>query len=147
MLTGAALDPPPEVCGPSPECVAADVFAAVAASVPAARAWLRTRLRTHGLCERIGGDAELVLSELLSNAILHTRSETVRCRVVCSTGRVRVEVTDGGGRPAGHRARTADDAAEHGRGLRLVEAVSERWGSAPAEHGRGRTVWARLRCG
>jgi anti-sigma regulatory factor (Ser/Thr protein kinase) len=90
--------------------------------------------------EDVRDDAVLVLSELATNAVLHTGGD-YSVHVEFDVSEVLVSVSDaGGGRVA------PDDAAPSavsGRGLRIVEAVSSSWGcrSEPA----GKTVWARLR--
>jgi len=95
-----------------------------------------------------GGEARddliLVATELASNAICHTASgqggrfavEITLCRSV-----VRIGVTDGGG--AGRPRVIGDPAAERGRGLLLVRALSVRTGACRA--GAGRLVWADIR--
>jgi anti-sigma regulatory factor (Ser/Thr protein kinase) len=89
-------------------------------------------------------DLVLVATELASNAICHTASgqggrfavEVTRCRSV-----VRIGVTDGGG--PGRPRVIEDPAAERGRGLLLVRALSVRTGACRA--GAGRLVWADVR--
>ncbi len=83
------------------------------------------------------GDAELLLSELATNAILHARSDfTVLVRY---DGRhLRVEVGDGSrAEPRLHLADVSDGPG--GRGLVLIEHVSVRWGILPTA--RGKRVW------
>lgn len=74
-------------------------------------------------------DAELIVSELAGNAILHTRSAleggTFRVVVEAKDGWARLEVHDGGPLP---RERDADQDGESGRGWELVAALSARWG-------------------
>ena len=85
------------------------------------------------------GDALLCMSELATNAVLHSYSSrpggrfTVRARMRADS--VRVEVTDEGG-PWGHE-RGAD--GQSGRGLLIVGELADRWGRD--EGGAGRTVW------
>jgi anti-sigma regulatory factor (Ser/Thr protein kinase) len=89
-------------------------------------------------------DLVLVATELASNAICHTASghdgrfavEVTLCRSV-----VRIGVADGGGR--GRPRVIEDPAAERGRGLLLVRALSVRTGACRA--GAGRLVWADIR--
>lgn len=83
-------------------------------------------------------DAELLLSELVSNSVEYgTAGEEIDVAAVRREDSLRVEVTDRGpgfvGRPA---AVSAD--APRGRGLALVERVASRWGIAP---GRRFVVW------
>lgn len=74
--------------------------------------------------------------ELVTNAILHVESD-IDVVVQCGDGMVRVEVHDGSRRPPLRQVPPVD--ADHGRGLLLVEAMSERWGVASTEGGKA--VW------
>lgn len=85
-------------------------------------------------------DAILVLSELVTNAVLHAGGAR-RIRVDCAGGRIRISVHDADPRPA---RMAADVPAVGGRGLRIVARLSRRWGSAPL--GGGKDVWAELSC-
>jgi anti-sigma regulatory factor (Ser/Thr protein kinase) len=85
-------------------------------------------------------DLDLVLSELATNAIQHTRSGlaggTFAVRLVVHPDRVRVEVRDNG--PRGSRVPTpkaATMSAERGRGLALVDAFAATWGRLPIGNG------------
>jgi CheY-like chemotaxis protein/anti-sigma regulatory factor (Ser/Thr protein kinase) len=91
-------------------------------------------------CGPVVDTAELVVSELVTNAISHGRS---RCelRLGLSGSALRVEVTDhGGGTPD---PLVASDVDEHGRGLLLVSAVATAWG-VEAVPGDGKLVWAQI---
>jgi anti-sigma regulatory factor (Ser/Thr protein kinase) len=101
--------------------------------------------RVLGLGHPAADTAELCVTELFANAISYTRSGwpggmvTVTIRI--SGGAVVVTVFDQGspdaplmGDPAG--------LAEHGRGLVLVDALADDWGTAP--DGAGRAVWFRV---
>ncbi|MGA5703361.1 ATP-binding protein [Peterkaempfera bronchialis] len=81
-------------------------------------------------------DVELCASEVLANAIEHTRA---RCRVTVRwTGeRLRVEVADTSLRPPDPDA--AQDVVTGGRGLRLVAGLAHSWGWTPS--GAGKVVW------
>ena len=78
------------------------------------------------LTEHLVRVAVLLTSELVTNAVVHATTP-FRLDVVAEDDVVRVAVTDGGAGVA-ERGPTAD-AAEHGRGLQLVDALSSRWGS------------------
>jgi anti-sigma regulatory factor (Ser/Thr protein kinase) len=75
--------------------------------------------------------AILLVSEIFSNSILHSRSgdpgETVTVAVRTGDGIVRVEVSDRAG-PGTPELRPADRDAEGGRGLHLVARLAARWG-------------------
>ncbi|MDT0318347.1 ATP-binding protein [Streptomyces millisiae] len=89
-------------------------------------------------------DAALVVTELVANAVTHTGSRYVVCRLAVCEDEVWLAVEDEGGTSAVPRPGVPDDEAECGRGLLLVEAVSVDWGVAPLEP-EGRVVWAALK--
>ncbi|MFI6491508.1 ATP-binding protein [Streptomyces sp. NPDC050564] len=114
-----------------------------------ARATLRTVLAAHGLTE-LAPTAELLASELLTNAHLHTRGPYALRLLSVEPDRVRIAVWDTDPRvPPGFgeappRAAPAD--AEHGRGLPLVRACADSWGASVlrelgASKG-GKLLWA-----
>ena len=84
-------------------------------------------------------DALLVVSELVTNAVIHARSRatvTLRAR----EGALRIEVADfGGGSP---EPRTPAPETAGGRGLLLVAALAQTWGIDPIKGGK--VVWAEL---
>jgi serine/threonine-protein kinase RsbW len=93
-------------------------------------------------------DAEMIVSELFTNAVRHTASRVVGCelRLDAGGGIVRLEVADQGQGMSEPRSREAGVDEEGGRGLLLVEVLSETWGVRGApDGGSGRTVWAVLR--
>ena len=78
-------------------------------------------------------DAVLALSEMVGNAVLHSRSGlpggTLEVRLTVTAASVLAEVLDEG--PLGVPAVTSRETfAERGRGLVLVEALTRAWGSA-----------------
>lgn len=85
-------------------------------------------------------DAALCLSELVTNAILHSRSAEpgglFTVRVQLSGSDLRVEVADGGG----PWIWTAYPDEQHGRGLLIVGSLARSWGQSDGSDG-GRTVW------
>ncbi|MFJ2702159.1 ATP-binding protein [Streptomyces sp. NPDC087428] len=106
-----------------------------------ARTELRTTLSGWAL-DSVADTALLVLSELLTNAGRHARvspGREIETRFVRLPDGVRIEVHDASSvRPAG-REPTLD--ADGGRGLFLVAALADRWGSAN-RNGPGKVVWA-----
>lgn len=115
-------------------------------AVAAARRLAGARLAEWRLDTDTHDAAILIVSELITNAVVHTASERVVCELRCLGRRLRISVQDQGHLPGGPRlSRTADD--EHGRGLLLVDAMSSAWGSHDAGDASGRTVWAELPLG
>ncbi|MFC8566828.1 ATP-binding protein [Streptomyces sp. NPDC057245] len=112
-----------------------------AASAARARRLVGLALEVWGLTG-VRDAAELVVSELLANAVQHARRETVRVIVTrLAANEVRVAVVDLSRER--HVLRTADAAQESGRGLEIVEALSlGRWGVDPMPWGK--RVWADL---
>ncbi|MGW4359598.1 ATP-binding protein [Streptomyces californicus] len=113
----------------------------VAVSARSARRLVRLALDVWGL-PGVQDAAELVVSELVTNAVLHAHSDRVRVSVTrIGAEQVRVAVADlSKDRPA---ARAAGDEQETGRGLGIVDALSGgRWGvdALPC----GKRVWATL---
>ncbi|NJQ03905.1 ATP-binding protein [Streptomyces sp. PLAI1-29] len=115
-------------------------------SVAKARRRVLTVLCEWGIGERCRADAELVVSELFTNAVCHTDSVKVTCDVRLTGRLVRVEVADQGRAETEPRATFSHADDEGGRGLLLVGALAEEWGVRPHESGRGQVVWACLRC-
>lgn len=108
-----------------------------ASAVSGARGHVRRVLREHG-ADELEETAELAVSELATNAVLHARTPfTVAVRRAPS-GRVRVEVADVS--PAPVQLRRFGVSATTGRGLALVASVSHDWGVEVAERA-GKTVW------
>ncbi|MCX3062192.1 ATP-binding protein [Streptomyces sp. GXMU-J5] len=112
-----------------------------------ARATLRLILEAHGRAE-LADDAELLASELLTNAHLHTAGPyALRLGPApVDPRRVRVAVWDGEPEvPPGFRrgGPAADACAEGGRGLFLVRAYAEDWGAyAFPDRRGGKLLWA-----
>ncbi|MFF3214134.1 ATP-binding protein [Streptomyces sp. NPDC002886] len=96
-------------------------------------------LHTWGL-DHLVDDAQLIVSELVTNAIRHTRTDRVGVSVTRHPDCVRIVVTD--------TSRTipspvlVDPDAEVGRGLHLIDQLATGWGSDLL--GTGKRVWAEL---
>jgi anti-sigma regulatory factor (Ser/Thr protein kinase) len=113
-------------------------------SVPVIRALVQRVTDVWGYGTQLIDDAELVASELTANAVLHGQAEGCACfdvRLRPGYQHLRIEVADTG--PSLPRQKTPGSVAETGRGLLLVEAVSQRWGVV-RETPAGKTVWAEL---
>ncbi|MDQ1046544.1 ATP-binding protein [Streptomyces sp. V4I2] len=89
--------------------------------------------------------ARHLVAELAANAATHSRvpGRDFRVTLYVVADTLRIEVTDTcGDRLPQPQVPTPD--AESGRGLLLVEALADRWGTAQGPHPR-KTVWAELR--
>lgn len=105
-----------------------------------ARRLTRLTLTAFGAAAR-ADDAELVVSELVTNAVRYGRgSSAIALCLGCQGPVLHVSVTDGNPVPPRERAAQACDVA--GRGLVVVDALANDWGVEPT--GRGKTVWALL---
>lgn len=118
---------------------------ALRTSVPEARRRVSALLREWNAAQPVCDDVELVVSELFTNAVRHTDSEKVSCELRLIGAHIRIEITDQGrpGTSAPHVQPGSVD-QECGRGLFLVGALSDGWGSRPTDSGKGRVVWADL---
>jgi serine/threonine-protein kinase RsbW len=120
---------------------------ALRASVAEARRRVLARLSEWGADQGTRDGAELVVSELVTNVVCHTESKTVGCELRLTGARLLVEVADEGWAATAPHPGPGDLEGESGRGLLLVDALSESWGARPAAGGRGHVVWAELRYG
>jgi anti-sigma regulatory factor (Ser/Thr protein kinase) len=111
-------------------------------AVPEARKALRELLRHWGRPGR-SEIAELLTSELVTNALVHTDHDAVLTATVGPRG-LRVEVRDFvARRPRLCGPDTGD--GTHGRGLVLVQSLADAWGVRV--HGVGKAVWFELDAG
>jgi signal transduction histidine kinase len=115
---------------------------------PDAPAALRERLReVDQLADALRPDLELLVSELITNAIRHSGlgpADPIHVRIRIDPARVRAEVRDEGhGLPKRIR-RPVDPPVKgstSGYGLYLVDRIASRWG---ARRDHGTTVWFEL---
>ncbi|MEV6056723.1 ATP-binding protein [Streptomyces sp. NPDC052107] len=96
-----------------------------------------------GGCEALIDEAMLIVSELLTNALLHSGTQEIRLRLVLQGDSLRITVDDG--MPATIKPRSADDDAEAGRGLTLVAALVKENGGTWGSNDQGTAVWCDLR--
>jgi hypothetical protein len=94
------------------------------------------------VCADTCDSAALVVSELVTNAIVHTASSRVVCELHDHDDMVRIAVRDEGCAPGEPHPSPQRPDEEHGRGLLLVDALCRAWGAQ--EHGPGLLVWAEL---
>ncbi len=115
-----------------------------ATSVAAVRREVVDDLQSRSLPDEVISETEIVVSELVSNAIRHAQplsDGNIRVHWKVKNEIVEVEVTDGGGKTVPRPAPRSVGAAS-GRGLRIVRSLAHEWGVT--EENRGSTVWASL---
>ncbi|MCA1832166.1 MAG: MEDS domain-containing protein [Actinobacteria bacterium] len=111
-----------------------------------ARSAREARRFTRHVLEELGHgsvieDVVLVAGELAANAVLHARSAfTLDIRSDGAT--IRLAVRDRSTSPP-ELAPVSKELSSSGRGLRLIQAVSSRWGYE--SNGQGKTVWAEFK--
>ena len=84
-------------------------------------------------------EAELIVSELVTNALRHASSPS-RLVLAADGACLRIEVADNGAGGAVRRRSRPEDTG--GRGLLLVEAMADRWGSH--HDGHEHVVWCEI---
>jgi anti-sigma regulatory factor (Ser/Thr protein kinase) len=104
-----------------------------------ARRWIENKLGSRLDRDRLM-DARLVVTELVTNALLHTHSGILRVELDDLGGSFEIAVVDDSEDMPAMRER--EPSGSSGRGLRIVDEVSDVWGAAPEPPGK--RVWARL---
>lgn len=123
----------------TPDPIDLDLALAVANSAPGiAREEFRS-FAAH-LGERVSATAELLISELVTNAVLHgpTAASTVGVHCSIAGATLQVEIADDG---AGFVPRARSKASDSGWGLHMVERLADAWG---VDEGRPTRVWFEL---
>jgi anti-sigma regulatory factor (Ser/Thr protein kinase) len=103
-----------------------------------ARRFTVETLQTWGV-DGMKEEAELIVSELVTNALRHASSPS-RVALSATDSCLRIEVADDGPGSAVRRQAVPEDTS--GRGLMLVEAMADRWGSH--HDGHEHVVWCEL---
>ena len=111
---------------------------AAASTVPAARRLVREQLQEHGHTV-LSDSAELIVSELVGNVVLHVGGD-VEVTVAVHAAEVVIEVSDDS--PLSPHLRVFSSTSSTGRGMRLVHSLSAEHGVRP--RGSGKTIWVRL---
>jgi anti-sigma regulatory factor (Ser/Thr protein kinase) len=150
MAARAAPDRSSLGAGPAPHLVlrlSALDLRPLPGAVPSARLHARLVVREWGF-PAIAGDCELLVAELVSNAVLHGASppgtadtQPVRLRLSGRPREVRIEVWDSSDKMPQLRSGPPGEDELGGRGLILVAALSSRWG-AYRTRGGGKVVFA-----
>ena len=110
-----------------------------------ARRFVRTTCLAWDL-DGLAGDLALLASELVTNAVVHARSGST-LTISVAEGIVEVSVADAAERapafhPGGPHGDADDPDRESGRGLRIVDALADHWGTAPRP--TGKAVWMKV---
>ncbi|WP_420035212.1 ATP-binding protein [Streptomyces sp. cg28] len=116
-----------------------------ARSVGRARLLFRETAVRWALPADVTDTAELLLSELMTNAYRHAKAPAdreIRARAALTGTVLRVTVTDASAELPVPRAASADE--ESGRGLALVEMLAGEWGAEARKEGVGKVVWFEL---
>jgi anti-sigma regulatory factor (Ser/Thr protein kinase) len=130
-------------------------LAALLTAVGCARLLVRYDMMAWGIAREYGETAELLVSELVTNAIKATGSiephpiysdvygklELIVVRLRLIEGKLVIEVWDSS--PELPTPQTQSFDAESGRGLFLVQSLSSRWGYFAAQP-RGKVVWCEV---
>jgi anti-sigma regulatory factor (Ser/Thr protein kinase) len=128
---------------------------AVAESVRSARRHASQTARDWGL-QALSDDVALIVSELVTNAVRAAEGLTAsQSDTSCTSGlppvrlwlysdkqQLMIRVWDGSDQPP--ILKNADLEADNGRGLELVDALCERWGTLAPKASTGKVVWAVL---
>lgn len=112
------------------------VLRAAPQAAATARAVVRERLHAWGL-EHLQDAVLLLTSELVTNVVLHT-TDLPSLSVTRTADGVRVTVADGSSTAPSRRQPSAG--ATTGRGVHLLETLSDEWGWRPRPEG-GKAVW------
>lgn len=100
----------------------------------------------HGLAEDIVMAAELLTSEVVTNAVIHTQppahagGDAIVVHLHRTPERLRVEIIDHDPEPP-RLARDPPEDLGRGWGLHLLERLATAWGVHPVSVGVGKTVW------
>ncbi|MEU8963447.1 ATP-binding protein [Streptomyces sp. NPDC048491] len=105
----------------------------------------RLRYQSRGLLrqwklESLIDRVDTVLTELVSNAVVHGGGRVIGFRLALAEAGLLVEVADS----SPNLAQVVDAAPEdeNGRGLLLIEVFADDWGTRPRADGAGKWTWA-----
>jgi anti-sigma regulatory factor (Ser/Thr protein kinase) len=116
------------------------------AAARAARSIVRAWLRASPCGTRTVETAELLVSELVANAVRHGAADVVQLHLDEPTqDTVRLAVDDGSPHPPRASRSLPDTKSAGGRGLWLVTQLADRWGWDPLPEGK--RVWFEVQCG
>ncbi|MEU1707607.1 ATP-binding protein [Streptomyces sp. NPDC005706] len=116
----------PGLCPLQSRAVSAASAAALPSSVPVLRRHALDEIRRWDLCEEVQESLTLVVSELVTNVVLHSASPDVTLLLKLSPGVLTVIVRDNGQWSTSAGLGVREDADCFGRGFTLIEAVTTR---------------------
>ncbi|MGW5210504.1 SpoIIE family protein phosphatase [Streptomyces sp. NPDC004051] len=142
LLSRQCHGPEQEPVGPSVRRTMLTVAQTEPERISEARQHLRQLLHDWRSPDQVDS-AVLLLSEMLTNVLVHTDTDALLVAAVIAGRegrRMRIEVTDAGD-DLPHR-RSPGELASSGRGLLLIEFLAHTWGVDP--RGKGKSIWFEL---
>jgi anti-sigma regulatory factor (Ser/Thr protein kinase) len=134
----------------APECTFVHLLPSTRRGARFARLLAAEQLRAWSVLPEVTDRAEQIVVELAANAALHGRVPGRGFRLAltldAAMGTLRIEVTDSRGEKLPVLRPESQPDGESGRGLLLVVALADRWGTQPYPP-VGKTVWAELGLG
>jgi anti-sigma regulatory factor (Ser/Thr protein kinase) len=131
----------------APRVISALEMAPLPTAIPCFRLHAVAVLKEWGLPRDLIGDAELLVSELMTNAcdasVVLPERPPVALRLLATGASLVIEAWDQS--PLDLESREAGDGDECGRGLAVVAALGTRWGCERTGY-RRKVVWAELAC-
>ena len=110
----------------------------------AARDLVRGMAEQAGCAPERVEQAVLLVSELVTNAVLHGATDVVRVALDVDARTVSVAVHDRS--PGAPQVLDVDPSRLHGRGLHLVDGLAEAWGVERRDGDGEKAVWFRVPC-
>ena len=111
----------------------------VPSSVPLSRRLVRDVLSTWAAPQDLQ-DAELLVTELVANVVDHAGGDVLTLEISLAGAWLRMAVVDGSA--VLPMVRELSRSEQRGRGMQLVAAIADRWGTE--EHHGGKRVWFEL---
>jgi len=145
LLTESSSDDGSPLLDTAPRLISALELAPLPTAIPCFRLHAAAVLREWGLPRDLVEDAQMLVSELMTNAmdasVVLPERPPVTLRLLAGGTSLVIEAWDQN--PLDLEPRQADVDAECGRGLTVVAALSTRWGCQRTS-GRHKVVWAEL---